>query len=216
MTPQDIRQLERELRHESGLTVMLELGPLDHTTSPYAAETGLMSRATAKRQREFYSGRHFARKAMERAGAAPCGLGRGDLGNPLWPAGYLGSITHGQHWAAAIAVKNDRIVGLGIDLLEHPEDVTSDLSDVIVSEAENAMLSQQFPTFPPTGLAFSLKESVVKAVSVSCGRFLELLEIRLTHSHGTLTAQVSGIPNAVHCRHYPTPLGLVTFSYFNQ
>ncbi|MEP4546047.1 MAG: 4'-phosphopantetheinyl transferase superfamily protein [Saccharospirillum sp.] len=213
MTPEDTVVLEQRMRRTSGLLLMLEFGRLVHTASPFAVESDLMSGASEKRRLEFYSGRHLARKALQRAGATPAGIARGHLANPIWPSGYVGSITHGNQWVAAVAVKNDKLYGVGIDLLEQPEAVTKDLSDVILSRSERALLSSHFPGLPPVGLAFSFKESVIKTVSVMSGRFLDFLEISLTVSDGNLTATVNGISHPVACGAYVTSVGILTFSY---
>lgn len=105
------------------------------------------------------------------------------------------------------------MLGLGIDLLEHPEGVGDELAAMILSEREHALLSLQFPNLPPTGLAFSLKESVVKTVSALAGRYVELLDIELTNSDGQVTARVRGLSSIVPCNVYPTACGLFTFSY---
>jgi len=214
MIPEDIVALEQKLRQECNLSIKLEMGQMVPMESPYSVEVALMLNANDKRRREFYNGRRLARKAMKRAGFESSGLGRGALGNPLWPAGCLGSITHDRRWAAAVAASGDGLLGLGIDLLEHPEAVGDELSSMILSEPEGALLSMQFPALPSTGLAFSLKESVVKVVSVLSGSYVDLLDIKLTESNGRLAARVKGMPVVVPCIVYPSACGLFTFSYF--
>lgn len=213
MDPIEIVRLEVGMREACNASLMLECGPLSCTTSEYEAETELMARASEKRRREFYSGRQMARNALLRSGGAPCAIYRGKLGNPIWPSGYLGSITHDHQWCLAAVVTDGSLLGIGIDLIEHPESVSDDLADMICTEADKKLIFAQFPHLPPIGLAFSLKESVAKAISVLSGRFLDFLEIRLTLSNGNLVAMVEGNPHPVSCRVFPTPFGLVTFGF---
>ena len=127
----------------------------------YPEEEALMVRAVAKRRAEFSTGRWCAREALREIGVAPCAILTGALREPLWPAGVTGSITHAAGIGAAIVLPASLCRGVGIDILNE----------------EEAKRLLPPPELPHT---FSAKESAIKALSSSAGRFIDLAEIQLT------------------------------------
>lgn len=71
--------------------------------------------AVAKRREEFMTGRACARMALQELGVAPAPIGRGKRGEPLWPIGVVGSITHGNNYYACAVAKSTEVISLGID-----------------------------------------------------------------------------------------------------
>ena len=207
--PQNIA-IEKRLRAFTRIPVYFSAGGLTQSGSDFPAERQLMARASEKRQREFYSGRHQARLAMHRAGTPPSAVLRGELGNPLWPANVVGSITHDHSLAAAMVCPANGVRGVGLDLIEDPDQVTDNLAEQIMSPNEAALLQTLYPDLPAAGVAFSIKESVVKAVSLFMGRYVDLLEIRLSRPGDTLLAEVDGLPDVLPCAVFPTEIGLIT------
>ena len=120
-----------------------------------------MSLSVAKRRAEFSTGRWCAREALREMGVEPSAILTGTLREPLWPAGVTGSITHAAGIGAAIALPASLCRGVGID---------------IVNEQEAKALLPP----PELPLTFSAKESAIKALSSTAGRFIDLAEIRLT------------------------------------
>ena len=70
-------------------------------TMLFPEEERLITRAVEKRRKEFTTARLCARKAMERLGVAPVPVLSGLRGEPLWPQGVIGSITHCAGYRAA-------------------------------------------------------------------------------------------------------------------
>ncbi|MGQ4331874.1 4'-phosphopantetheinyl transferase family protein, partial [Streptomyces hayashii] len=60
----------------------------------YPQEEALLTRAVAKRRREFTVVRGCARRAMEKLGVPPKPVLPGERGAPQWPDGLTGSMTH--------------------------------------------------------------------------------------------------------------------------
>ena len=60
----------------------------------YPGEAELVARAVDKRRREFCTVRHCARQALRQLGLPPAPVLRGERGEPRWPAGVVGSMTH--------------------------------------------------------------------------------------------------------------------------
>ncbi|HEY8501288.1 MAG TPA: 4'-phosphopantetheinyl transferase superfamily protein [Solirubrobacterales bacterium] len=82
---------------------------------PFPEEERAVRRACARRRREFASGRACARQALVSLGAAPVPIPKGRKGEPLWPPGLVGSITHCQGLRAAAVARAEDVVSLGID-----------------------------------------------------------------------------------------------------
>ncbi|WP_374216235.1 4'-phosphopantetheinyl transferase, partial [Frankia sp. R82] len=59
-----------------------------------AGEHEYVARAVPSRRAEFVTGRACARLALARLGVAPRPILRGPRGEPTWPRGIVGSITH--------------------------------------------------------------------------------------------------------------------------
>ncbi|MDJ0806917.1 MAG: 4'-phosphopantetheinyl transferase superfamily protein [Gammaproteobacteria bacterium] len=124
------------------------------------AEERLIAQATGKRQREFRAGRHCAHTALRRLGLPKQAILRDENRAPLWPLGYLGSISHCRNLCIAACVKQDPILGLGLDV-EPLEPLRPGTQAYIQTAAETAFL-QTAETKLPERLVFSAKESLYK------------------------------------------------------
>ncbi|MBW4933390.1 4'-phosphopantetheinyl transferase family protein [Marinobacter sp. F4206] len=204
--------IEKRLRHFSQATLYLCMEELTQNDSAYASERQLMQQALAKRRKEFFSGRHLARQALKRAGFPVQAIARGPLGNPIWPAQAIGSITHDQRYGAVIVGHERDVAGIGIDLIEDPNQVDSEIASLFMHPDEKTILGSRFPDAPVTAVVFSIKESVVKAISVHIGRFMDLLEIHLTVSNHCISARIDGLPFHIPCIVIATEFGLLTAS----
>jgi 4'-phosphopantetheinyl transferase EntD len=60
----------------------------------FCEEDALVVRACAKRREEFSAGRCAGRAALACLGVPPVAILQGRRGEPLWPSGFVGSITH--------------------------------------------------------------------------------------------------------------------------
>ena len=81
----------------------------------FPEELELITRAVEKRRREFTTARVCAHRALGGLGLPAAPVLRGERGEPLWPAGVAGSLTHcAGYRAAAVAWRSD-VVALGID-----------------------------------------------------------------------------------------------------
>ena len=146
----------------------LDIAPVaDHLSDLPVAEQALVVAAVRSRREEFSSARHLAHRMLSREGVALqpilCGLDR----SPLWPKGWLGSLTHGRKWcAAALAPIGKAMDGVGIDL-EEVRPIREDLFGEILTPSERKRWTEQSS---PNSLAdrvlacFSIKEAVYKAM----------------------------------------------------
>lgn len=85
-------------------------------------ENGLLSNghniesATMARRREFAAGRTCAHTAIRRLGGASTHVPVGIHREPLWPRGFIGSITHAAGLALAVVALRENASAVGIDL----------------------------------------------------------------------------------------------------
>lgn len=157
-------------------------GPFADPAEPLAPEeAAAIARAVPARYREFSAGRAFARAALARLGAPPGPLPVGANRAPIWPSGFVGSITHAAGYAAVAIGRTSALLAVGIDI-EDSGRFNSALVERIFSPAE---LSRHLPTASPRELrrvgaaTFSAKEAVYKALST-------LGEVRLAFADCTI------------------------------
>lgn len=130
--------------------------------APMPAEEPIIGRAVEKRRREFITARHCARQALSRLGVDAQAIMRGDKGEPLWPSGVVGSITHTEGYRAAIVGYRMGVRSLGIDSEPHealPEGVLEHTSIA----AERDVLAARPSGLHWDRLLFCAKETTYKA-----------------------------------------------------
>lgn len=87
--------------------------------SPLPAEESLVVRSVAKRRNEFVTVRHCARLAMRDLGVPPSPILKGGKGEPLWPEGVVGSLTHCEGYRGAVVARSAAVRSVGIDAEPH-------------------------------------------------------------------------------------------------
>lgn len=136
-----------------------------------------IARSVAKRQNEFLHGRLCARRALGAIGIKGAHVSVGRMGEPVWPAGVLGSITHNHEYALAVALRRDSSVGIGIDVESIADRESCDaLMALAVSPGELHYLRSMKTSLSLACLltiVFSAKESFFKACFPTVARFLE-------------------------------------------
>ena len=131
--------------------------------SLFPAEAALIPRAGDKRRREFAAGRAAARAALLAIGFPPAPLLSYPEGDPVWPAGVVGSIAHSDQWALAVVAAADRLSGLGVDL-ESDAPLPPDLAAAICRAEERAASRDLVGGVDAAKLRFVAKEAFIKAV----------------------------------------------------
>jgi len=149
---------------------------------PHHAE---LSNAGRKRKAEHLAGRIAAAHALPDY-TVP---GIGPSGEPLWPEGVSGSITHSGAQAMAVVVRHqDALVGIDCEAIL-PDREARDIQDGIVDAQEAMCLTRSgYPFALALTLAFSAKESLFKAhfpqvktyMGFDCARIMTLDERTLT------------------------------------
>ena len=134
-----------------------EAGPL------LPEEEASITRAVAKRRREFAAGRSAARRALAQLGIQGFALLPDADRVPRWPEGVVGSISHCAGCCAVAVARRGPILSLGLDV-ERAEPLEEDLLRRICTPRE---LERARAQRPPGGadwgkLVFSATESAYK------------------------------------------------------
>jgi 4'-phosphopantetheinyl transferase EntD len=130
----------------------------------FAAERIAVERAVTKRRREFATGRACAREALARLHIEPSPIPRGAHGEPLWPAGVVGSITHCDGYRAAVVAPTSAMLSIGIDAEPH-KPLPDGVLEAVSAEHERAWiarLTRSSPTVCWDRLLFCAKEAIYK------------------------------------------------------
>jgi 4'-phosphopantetheinyl transferase EntD len=139
--------------------------------------------ACRKRQLDWTLGRAAARLALMRLGFEdPPPVLRGGGGQPIWPAGISGSITHCERWGIAVTAKCADSLAIGIDLesLERIREV--DILHLICREPELEWVSSDSDFQGRLGMVFSAKEALYKSLYPFCRRYIDFTEVELSWS----------------------------------
>jgi 4'-phosphopantetheinyl transferase EntD len=148
----------------------------------FAEERELVGRAVAKRRREFATGRECAHRALERLGLPAAPVPSGERGEPLWPAGVVGSITHCDGYRACAVARAAELLTIGIDAEPHGP-LPDGLLGTVASAAERRTLAELAAAAPAIHwdrLLFSAKEAVYKAWYPLAQRWLGFEDAELT------------------------------------
>lgn len=130
--------------------------------------------------RLFAMGRMAARSTLETLGAAPRPLLRGGHGEPLWPEGYLGSISHTRGLGLAAAVQATVAKAIGIDVELSERRPNPDILKRIATSAEQNWIDRSGidPSLGALQL-LSAKEAVYKAFYPLTGVALNFMDVSL-------------------------------------
>lgn len=137
----------------------------DLDASLYPEEEAVVSAAVEKRRREFTTARACARQALGRLGLPAQAIPTGAKGEPLWPAGLVGSITHCTGYRACVLARDTELLTIGVDA-ELDEPLPDGLlADVALPEERRRLgaLEAAAPAVNWDRLLFSIKESIYKA-----------------------------------------------------
>jgi enterobactin synthetase component D / holo-[acyl-carrier protein] synthase len=99
----------------------------------FAEELRALGRAVDGRRREFETGRACARRALAELGLPAQAVASGSHGEPLWPDGVVGSITHCAGYRACTVARSQHVRAVGIDAEPHaplPPGVLATIADL--------------------------------------------------------------------------------------
>lgn len=147
--------------------------------SPLPEEEPLIARSVAKRRNEFITVRYCARQALGELGLPPVPILKGDKGEPCWPDGVVGSLTHCEGFRGAVVGRRADVRSLGIDA--EPHDVLpKGVLDAISLPHERAELGALPGGLHWDRILFCAKEATYKAWYPLTHRWLGFEDAHIT------------------------------------
>ena len=130
--------------------------------TPRPEEEPLIAKSVAKRRNEFITVRHCARLALGELGVPPVPILKGDKGEPCWPDGVVGSLTHCTGYRGAVVGRSAAVRSVGIDA--EPHDVLPQgVLDAIALEEERHEITALPKSLHWDRILFCAKEATYKA-----------------------------------------------------
>ncbi|MGP1690894.1 MAG: 4'-phosphopantetheinyl transferase family protein [Giesbergeria sp.] len=144
-----------------------------------------IARSVEKRRREFAAGRICAQSALASLGEECVAIGIGSLREPIWPPGFVGSISHSFGLAVAVVAKTQSFVSLGIDV-EMANLVASSLNfgNLVGTPVEYALLIPVLGVDHVLPALFSAKEALFKCLAPSVGTYFDFLDVEAVAIEG--------------------------------
>ncbi|MBW2629959.1 MAG: 4-phosphopantetheinyl transferase [Deltaproteobacteria bacterium] len=152
------------------------------------AEQEAVEGAAQTRIEQFTAGRVCSRIALGRLGvAATTPVLRGEDRAPIWPPGFVGTITHTDTWCAAAVARVEDVRSIGIDL-EPATPLKESLWRRVCTPKEREWL-HELPAPGLTGkILFSAKESVYKCQYPITTNFLGFHAVEVEIGEGSFRA----------------------------
>ena len=118
--------------------------------------------AVGRRIEHFTAGRLCARRALARLGVEPeVPVPQGEDRTPVWPEGFVGSISHTTLWCAAVVARASEVRSLGIDL-ESSAPLKPSVLARISTPTERAWIARARDSGLMGKIVFCAKESIYK------------------------------------------------------
>jgi len=142
-------------------------------------EEPLIARSVAKRRNEFITVRYCARLALGELGFPPVPILKGDKGEPCWPDGVVGSLTHCAGYRGAVVGRGAVVRSVGVDA--EPHDVLPDgVLDAISLPAERNEMAGLPAVVHWDRILFCAKEATYKAWFPLTKRWLGFEDAHIT------------------------------------
>jgi len=147
--------------------------------APLPEEEPLIARSVAKRRNEFVTVRYCARQALGDLGLPPVPILKGDKGEPCWPDGVVGSLTHCEGFRGAVVGRTAEVRSVGIDAEPHAV-LPKGVLDAISLPAERSALSGLPGGAHWDRVLFCAKEATYKAWFPLTHRWLGFEDAHIT------------------------------------
>ena len=146
----------------------------------HPAEAEYVARAVPRRIAEFAAGRACARAALAEFGVREFALRAAPDRQPLWPEGFIGSITHTTGFCAAAVAPRASMLAIGLDT-EIVGAPTLDIWPTISRGEESAWVGSLPAAQQPAAvtLLFAAKEAFYKCQYPLVGEWLDFHDLRV-------------------------------------
>ncbi|WP_196583008.1 4'-phosphopantetheinyl transferase family protein [Aliivibrio fischeri] len=141
-----------------------------------------MATWVSKRKAEYVAGRYLAKQALNYLDARYDIVKTGKNREPIWPQGFVGSISHtGTTVICAVSSVNDhQRIGLDIERIMAKKTVL-ELHDIVLVSQEYPLVRRDYQLDVATFTAiFSAKESLYKALYPEVKRYFDFLDAMVT------------------------------------
>jgi len=138
------------------------------------------SRNSTKRQREFAAGRSCTAVLLNRWDITE-EVGVAQDRSPIWPDGFVGSISHSDRWVWAAVAKSEDRPAIGIDTETVVSSETCDMLDNDIVTAPERLVIESLGLNPQVAftLAFSAKEAFYKCWYPITKSFFEFKQVAI-------------------------------------
>jgi 4'-phosphopantetheinyl transferase EntD len=159
----------------------------------FPEEERALGNPVEKRRREFLTGRACARDALAGLGLPAAPVGSGERGEPLWPPGVVGSITHCEGYRACAVARTSSALALGIDA-ERNALLDEGVWEEVARGRERELRDAGSASGPHLdAVLFSAKEAIFKAWYPLARRWLGFEDAEVSiESPGFFTARLLG------------------------
>jgi 4'-phosphopantetheinyl transferase EntD len=147
--------------------------------APLSEEEPLIARSVAKRRNEFITVRYCARQALGDLGLPPVPILKGDKGEPCWPDGVVGSLTHCEGFRGAVVGRSVDVRSVGIDAEPHAV-LPKGVLDAVSLPAERSELATLPVGVHWDRILFCAKEATYKAWFPLTHRWLGFEDAHIT------------------------------------
>ncbi|MDC9597716.1 4'-phosphopantetheinyl transferase family protein [Xenorhabdus anantnagensis] len=148
-----------------------------------------LQNAVNKRRAEYLAARYCTQQVLNNLGYSGFQVTNAQDRSPIWPNNICGSISHSTNCAIAFAASCDKYQMIGIDIEQEIKSETIEsVSSSIINANEVALLAAcPLPFEQAFTLAFSIKESLFKALYPHVKRFFDFHAAEITsidcHEH---------------------------------
>jgi 4'-phosphopantetheinyl transferase EntD len=159
--------------------------------APLPEEEPLIAKSVVKRRNEFITVRHCARLALGQLGVPPVPILKGDKGEPCWPDGVVGSLTHCTGYRGAVVGRAGAVRSVGIDA--EPHDVLPDgVLDAITLAEERHEIAALPEGLHWDRILFCAKEATYKAWFPLTNRWLGFEDAHIVFDRDSGRGGMSG------------------------
>ena len=125
-----------------------------------------LNKAVRKRRAEYLASRMVVRNALSRMGIEAAILSNDADRAPVWPVGISGSLSHSHQSIAVLLSRRENRLLLGVDCetILRAETAEQMQSVIVTPEEKQRLLESGLPFATALTLAFSIKESLYKAL----------------------------------------------------